>query len=271
MSDPMMRRALRGLIVNLSCALMHAALGVLEGSWWYLTLSAYYVILSVLRFSLLRIRRRADKEGSDERFAEKFTGWLFLALAWFLSGTVIMTVINDHGTQHHMIVVIALAAWVFTRLTLAIIHLIRARKNASPVIRALRNIAFAEAFVSLMSLQRVMLASFPGMTPENIRLMNALTGGGVCVLIFLLGLNLIGGKRITMAKSKIAKANEKIADTVVKGYKAVEGAVVDGYKKVEESVVGAYTKMEDKFVDKYLTREGETVEEAKARLKKEEE
>ena len=39
---------------------------------------------------------------------------------------------------------------------------------------------------------------------------------------------------------------------------------------MEESVVGAYTKMEDKFVDKYLTREGETLEEAKARLKKEE-
>ena len=259
MSTPLMRRALRGLITNLTFALMHAALGLLAGSWWYLTLSAYYVILSVLRFALLRIRRKADRDGTDERFAEKFTGWLFLAMSWFLSGTVIMTVVNDHGTQHHLIVAIALAAWVFTRLTLAIIHMIHARKTPSPVIRALRNIALAEAFVSLMSLQRAMLASFPGMTHESIRLMNALTGTGVCVLIFLLGLNLIGGKRITMAKSRIVQANEKIADTVVKGY-----------KKMEESVVGAYTKMEDKFVDKYLTREGETLEEAKARLKKEE-
>ena len=30
-----------------------------------------------------------------------------------------------------------------------------------------------------------------------------------------------------------------------------------------------YTKIEDKFVDAYLTKDGETVEEAKARLKKE--
>lgn len=270
MSDSLMRRALRGLIISLLFALMHAALGIMESSWWYLTLSAYYVILSVLRFSLLRIRRKADTEGTDERFAEKFTGWLFLAMSWFLSGTVIMTVINDHGTQHHLIAAIALSTWVFTRLTLAIIHLIHARRNASPVIRALRNIALAEAFVSLMSLQRVMLASFPGMTQASICLMNALTGTGVCVLIFMLGLNLIGGKRITMAKSKIVKANEKIAETVVKGYKTVEDAVVGGYKKMEESVVGTYTKVEDKFIDKYLTREGETVEEAKARLKKEE-
>ena len=59
-----------------------------------------------------------------------------------------------------------------------------------------------------------------------------------------------------MAKSKLVKANEKIAETVTCGYKKVEAAVVDGY-----------TKIEDQFVAAYLTREGETVEEAKARLK----
>ena len=31
--------------------------------------------------------------------------------------------------------------------------------------------------------------------------------------------------------------------------------------------VSGYTKIEDKFVDAYLTKDGETVEEAKARLK----
>ena len=42
-----------------------------------------------------------------------------------------------------------------------------------------------------------------------------------------------------------------------------------GYKKIEQGVVGGYTKIEDKFVDTYLTKDGETIEEAKARLKKE--
>ena len=45
--------------------------------------------------------------------------------------------------------------------------------------------------------------------------------------------------------------------------------VVNGYKKIEQGVVGGYTKIEDKFVDTYLTKDGETIEEAKARLKKE--
>lgn len=59
-----------------------------------------------------------------------------------------------------------------------------------------------------------------------------------------------------MAKSKLVKANEKIAEQVV-------GA----FQKVENTVVSGYTKIEDAFVDRYLTRDGETVEEAKERLK----
>ena len=61
-----------------------------------------------------------------------------------------------------------------------------------------------------------------------------------------------------MDTSKIVNATEQIA-----------AAVTDGYKKIEQGVTQPYTKIEDKFVDAYLTKDGETVEEAKARLKKE--
>lgn len=61
-----------------------------------------------------------------------------------------------------------------------------------------------------------------------------------------------------MSKSKLVKANEKIANTVV-----------DGYKKIEDGVVGGFTKINDKFVDHFLTKENETVEDAKKRLAEE--
>ena len=63
-----------------------------------------------------------------------------------------------------------------------------------------------------------------------------------------------------MAKSKLIQANKKI-----------EEAVVGGYKKIEATIVSGYQKIEDGFVDRYLTHEGETVEEAKKRLKAEKE
>lgn len=73
-----------------------------------------------------------------------------------------------------------------------------------------------------------------------------------------------------MAKSKLVKANEKIAEHVVNGYKDIENGVVGGYKKIEEGVVQTFEKIADRFVDNYLTKEGETVEEAKKRLAYEE-
>lgn len=69
-----------------------------------------------------------------------------------------------------------------------------------------------------------------------------------------------------MAKSKLVKANEKIAENVVGGYKKMEEGVVGGYKKIEDGAVGSFHKIADKFVDNFLTQEGETVEEAKERL-----
>ena len=59
-----------------------------------------------------------------------------------------------------------------------------------------------------------------------------------------------------MAKSTLVEGIEKISD-----------GVVDGYKKIETGVVDGYTKIEDKFVDAFLTKDGESVEEAKERLK----
>lgn len=69
-----------------------------------------------------------------------------------------------------------------------------------------------------------------------------------------------------MAKSKLVKANQKIAESVVGGYKKIEEGVVGGYKKIEDRTVARFNKIANKFVDNYLTKEGESVEEARERL-----
>ncbi len=51
-------------------------------------------------------------------------------------------------------------------------------------------------------------------------------------------------------------------------YKSVEHTVVDAYKSVENAVVDTYRKVEDTMVDKLFRKEGETIEEAKERLRK---
>ncbi len=250
------------LSANLAFALYHGLTGLLTCSWWFITLSVYYALLSVMRFAILRIRL----EGSS---VQRLTGWMLTGLSVCLAGTVILCTMQDRGMHLHEIIMITIALYAFTKVTLAIIHLVRAAKAAPPALMCLRNIALADALVSICSLQRSMLVSFGGMAQETIVLFNALTGSGVCIIVFLLGLNLIGGRKINMAKSKLVQANEKIAENVVKGYKAIETSVVEGYKKIEHGVVDGFTRLEDRFVDRYLTRDGETVEEARERLKKE--
>lgn len=67
--------------------------------------------------------------------------------------------------------------------------------------------------------------------------------------------------------SKLADINEKIEDAVVQGYKKVEDGVVGGYQKMETGVVDGFTRVMDKCVEVLFAKEGESVQEAKERLK----
>lgn len=240
------------LVINFIYALGNCTVGFLSHSWWFITVGAYYAILAIARFSVLQVG------GDTELFAKRITGFLLVALSVCIVGVNILSALKERGTAYHEIIMITIATYTFTKITLAIIGMVRARHAVSSVQKTLRNIALADACVSIYTMQRSMLQTFPGLTPAEIQIFNILTGTAVWLILLFLGINLIGGRKVDMAKSKIVKANERIAE-----------AVVGGYKKIEQGVVSGYTIIEDKFVAAYLTRDGETVEEAKARLKKE--
>lgn len=59
---------------------------------------------------------------------------------------------------------------------------------------------------------------------------------------------------------------EKISNTVVSTYTAIQDGVVKGYLKIQNTAVSGYKKVENACVKALFTKQGETVEEAKARL-----
>ena len=187
--DRTFKFALASLSFNIAFATYHLVMGLVTRSWWLLTLGSYYLVLSVVRFVVLRSK-------SGERIIAKFTGCMLILLSIPLAGTVILSVVRDRGHERHMIVMIAMAAYAFTKITLATIKLVKARRSTSATLITLRNISFADAFVSIFALQRSMLVSFEGMTEAEIVIMNATLGSAVCVIVFLLGLNLIRNKKI---------------------------------------------------------------------------
>lgn len=185
--------AFASLTLNTAFAIYHLVLGWFTTSWWLITLGSYYLILSVVRFVALRF----DKK---ERFIVRFTGRMMILLSISLVGTVILSVVRDRGHELHMIVMIAMAAYAFTKIMLATIKLIKAHRSTSAMLITIRNISFADAFASIFALQRSMLVSFEGMSESEIVIMNAALGSAVCIIVFLLGMNLLRGKKILFDK-----------------------------------------------------------------------
>ncbi|MBR5519187.1 MAG: hypothetical protein IKU55_00570 [Clostridia bacterium] len=187
--DRISKFATVSLGTNTVFSVYHLIVGVLTRSWWMFTLGFYYLILSVVRFFVLKTKKKRQSTA-------KITGILLMFLTLPLVGTVILAVMRDRGHALHMIIMIAMATYAFTKITLAAIHWVKSRHSSSAKIVTLRSISFADAFVSIFALQRSMLVSFEGMSGDEIRLMNALLGSAVCVIVFLLGLRLLYPKNM---------------------------------------------------------------------------
>lgn len=184
--------AFASFIVNITYGIGNAVVGFMTFSWWFITLSVYYIILSIMRFALIMSEKRSKaKNIENEVFAKRFSGVMLICLSVALIGTVILTIRQDIGTKFHEIIMITIATYTFTKLVFAIINLYKSKKLNLPIIKALRNISLADAAVSMFSLQRSMLTSFEGMETADIRLFNTLTGTAVFLVVLILGINLL--------------------------------------------------------------------------------
>ena len=179
-----------GLLSNIMYAIYHGALGVVNQSPWFVTMFAYYMILSSMRFSavLCEWKRKSLASEDTEYFVAKLCGGLLVLLSFILGGIVYISLSQNIAVKHHEIVMITIATYTFYKITVAVIRAIKQRKNAVPLLDVIRTIGYAEVAASLLTLQRSMLISFGSTGNEDIALMNGLTGISVCLFILLLGI-----------------------------------------------------------------------------------
>ena len=169
---------------NLAYSVFKLTAGVFYSSFWMGAVAVYYLILSVLRFLLLRYmnvkikRKRLLREYRQS----KLCGILLFVLNCSLSGIVFQMVWQNKGYYYPDILIYAVAAYTFYSVISSIVDIVRYRKYKSPVISAVKTIRFTAALVSLLSLETAMLAQFG--EDENFRfIMTALTGAAVCLII----------------------------------------------------------------------------------------
>lgn len=185
--------------LNLLYALYNGALGLMDRSIWFAAMCAYYTILAAMRFFAVLYGRKGDRG----LLVARLFGALFVLMSGVLAVVVWLSLTRDTAVRYGTIVMITIAAYTFTKLTLAVIRALRAKKNPSRLLAAIRSVGYAEAAASVFTLQKSMLASFEGMTEGEIYTMNLLTGSGVWLFMFVLGIYMLrkGGKKIWHSQS----------------------------------------------------------------------
>jgi hypothetical protein len=203
--DPQLRvnASLYGtLIWNTAYALLQLGMGLWHKSFWFGSLSGYYISLAVMRFFLVRYTRhhKPGEEMLTELRKYRACGIVFLIMNLALALMIFFMVYWNRTFHHHEVTTIAMAAYTFTSLTMAIINTVKYRKYNSPVYSASKAISLASACVSMLTLESTMLTTFGTDTMDlgSRKLMLGLSGGAISAFI------------IAMAVYMIVQATKKI-------------------------------------------------------------
>ena len=191
------------LIWNVAFAIFQLGLGFYHKSFWFYSMFAYYVMLGVMRFFLVKHTRKykANEETTVEVKKSILCGYLLIAMNLALAVIVFFMVYWNKTFYHHMITTIALAAYTFFTFTFAIINLVKYRKYKSAVYSSAKTISLIAGAVSMLTLEATMLTTFgTNESPLFSQLMLSLTGAAVI------------GFAITMAIIMIVKGNKQLKE-----------------------------------------------------------
>ncbi len=181
------------LSFNTVWALFHLGLGIYQHSAWFYSLAAYYVLLALMRFFLLAYLRgnRPGEHITRELKKYRACGILLLCLQLLLALSVFDVIRREGEAAHHEIVTITMAAYTFGVLSAAIVSYVRYRRYQSPVLSAVKVVSLATALVSMLTLERAMLATFGAGGSDFARLITGVSGTAVVAFVLALAIYMI--------------------------------------------------------------------------------
>ena len=173
-------------------------------SWWFMVLAVYYVIMSVMRFLLVRYVR-ANELGTGvlaEWKRSRICAYILLLVNLSLSGAVLMILYKSKGYDYPGIMIYVMALYTFYSTIHAIVDILRYRTLGSPIMSTAKIVSLSAALVSMLNLETAMFAQFGAdMSPENRRIFIILTGAGVSITV------------VSLSVMLIVKANRAIRET----------------------------------------------------------
>jgi len=194
-------------ILNVAYISLILIMAIMSKTAWYFTITIYYIVLAFMKGNVFYSKRKYGTETKQAR-ALRFSGIMFVVMTIVFSGVMVLIYKANHYFEYAGILIYAVAAFTFYKLTLAIFNIFKARKQNDLYIENIRNINLASALISIIILQ---VAMFQAFAPEhNLGFANALTGAGVSAIILVLGILMI-----IKANKKLKTSNKSIDDKTI--------------------------------------------------------
>lgn len=198
-------------VINVLFALFQAVIAIVAGSIWYGALAGYYMIISLIRGSLVSVNRKRNVANgaftvTKELKSYRNCGISIVVLNFALVAAIVQMVIASQGFKYAGLMIYVMATYAFYKLGLSIYNLFKAKRHNDYIIQAIKNIGFADALVSILALQTALLDAF--MVSGSTRLANSLVGGAVSVAIVGMGIYMIVNAHKKIKKLKNGDVNE---------------------------------------------------------------
>lgn len=212
--------AVCALIISVANALFNGVFGVVYLSYWNVALALYYLILSSMRASVVFSDKRL-KGGRTELQALKIyciTGVLLIVLTLALNVVLWLVTAFGYGFEYRDLLIYVAALYTVYKVSMSVYNLVKVRAVPDYSVRAVRNINFADALVSLLALQTAMLTAFSE-EGNDYTSWNAALGGAVCAATLAMGIymiikavrNIKKSKALESGVSQALKADEQAA------------------------------------------------------------
>lgn len=191
-----------GWLVNLGYSAFKLVLGIIYGSMWFLAEAEYYIVLTVLRFALIKSDKKHS--GKPEYMWKSFNrcGWCLLLLNFLMTCIISQVVFRNEVYDYPGLVIYASAAYTFYRLIMSIVQIVRYHSAHNPVLSASKRLNLSASLMSLFALQTAMLTEFGGMGGVGNRAANGATGAAVSAAVICIAVLMIikSRKQLTILK-----------------------------------------------------------------------
>lgn len=165
-------------------------LGIIFKSIWFIVFALYYILLVILRINIVKQELNFKSSIKDEYDKYRFTAIILLFMNVVLTMIILIIVNEKIVNVYPNWIAISVACYTFYLVFISIYNLIKYRKYKSPLISASKVINVITSFISLISLEMVLIPTF-GNNLEFFEIMIMSTGGMISLIIIVISLYMI--------------------------------------------------------------------------------